>query len=129
MSTIVDQSEIDALLAAAKAEADAPPPAPPPATPAAMTDAVAMPENLKRILKIRIPIVVRVAHQKLPLAQIRRLTCGFILEFDRGVDQPCDLMANNRVIGEGQIVRVGENFGLSIATIQDTPARIWSLGK
>ncbi len=129
MSAIVDQSEIDALLAAAKAEAEAPAPAPAGPAAATVVASAAVPENLKRILKIRIPIVVRLAHQKLPLAQIRRLTCGFILEFDRSVEKPCDLMANNRVIGQGQIVRVGENFGISISSIQDTSARILSLGK
>ena len=129
MSTIVDQSEIDALLAAAKAEAEAPPPPPAPVAPAPILEAQSIPDNLKRILRLRIPIIVRLAHDKLQLAQIRKLTCGFILEFNRDVEQPCDLMANNHVIGSGQIVRVGEHFGIRIGSIEDTATRIRSLGK
>ena len=37
-----------------------------------------------------------------------------IIEFEKSSDEPLELMINNKVIGLGETVKVGENFGLRI---------------
>src|SRR5262249_43833210 len=76
---------------------------------------------------LRVPLIAQLAARKLPMARIRRISIGTILEFERNVDEPLELLANNQPIGRGIAVRVGENFGLRIAEIRDA-ARIRSLG-
>ena len=49
------------------------------------------------------------------------------MEFDRGVNEELDLMVNNRKIGTGQAVKIGEHFGLRVAFIGDAKQRIASL--
>jgi hypothetical protein len=43
-------------------------------------------------------------------------------------DEPLELLINNKVIGVGETVKVGENFGLRITQIGDLKQVIKSLG-
>lgn len=83
--------------------------------------------NIDRILKLRVPVVVRLAERTLRTADIMKLAPGSIVEFDRRVDDELDLMVNNRKIGTGQAVKIGEHFGLRVAFIGDARQRIASL--
>jgi flagellar motor switch protein FliN len=140
---VIDQTEMDALIAQAQespAAQSAPPAAasperapksqfvpkrrnaspPPPATvPAA---------ELSRILKIRVPVIVRLARRLMPIGTIRNLSNGAILEFEKSVDDDLELLINNRVVGYGAAVKVDENFGLHIHSIGNAEQRIRSLG-
>jgi flagellar motor switch protein FliN/FliY len=135
MGTIVDQGQIDSLLAAAREEAAAEAEAVASAAGTAGPTRVeplrigeSVPPQVARLLKIRVPLIVQLARQALSVSRIRKLSSGTILEFERDVDRPCDLLVNNRPIGVGEVVRVGENFGLRVTEIRDAAARIRSLG-
>jgi flagellar motor switch protein FliN len=128
---LVDQAEIDALLAqAAGGEAGADrtkgpaPPPPPPRAPALSTASSAV----RRILKIRVPVIVQLARRTMMIAAIRKLAPGSIVEFDKSVAESHDLMINNRPIGRGKCVKIGEHFGLQITEVLDRAQRIRSLG-
>lgn len=64
----------------------------------------------------------------MPIASLRKLSLGMILEFERHIDEPADLRVNRQAIGAGEIVRVGDNFGLRVSAIGDAHQRIRSLG-
>ena len=57
-----------------------------------------------------------------------RLGNGAIIEFFKRSDEPLELLINNKPIGSGEAVKVGENFGLKITHIGDVKAVIRSLG-
>ncbi len=110
---------------AAPAPASPPPPAPPdPAQPTAAP----RPPAIDRILKLEVPVRVRLANRPMLVSEIMNLGPGTILEFDRTVDQELDLMISNRQIGYGVAVKVNEHFGLRITYIGDVKERINSLG-
>ncbi len=52
-----------------------------------------------------------------------------IVEFDKPSDSELELLINNKCIGLGQAVKVGENFGLRITRIGSLHDRITALGK
>ena len=54
---------------------------------------------------------------------------GMIIEFHHSVDSCLDLAINNRLVGRGEAVQVGEHFGLRITQIESKADRIKSLGK
>lgn len=83
--------------------------------------------NLQRILQLEVPVIVKLAERKLSLAEVLRLGNGAIIEFDRGSDQPLELMINNKTIGVGNAVKVGENFGLRLTQVGDARTLIESL--
>ncbi len=84
--------------------------------------------SLDRILKMKVPVIVKVAEKKMTMANVLKLNIGSIIQFDKDAYQHIDLMANNRTIGLGQPVKIGENFGLRIVQICDISETIRSLG-
>ncbi|MCA9273612.1 MAG: FliM/FliN family flagellar motor switch protein [Phycisphaerales bacterium] len=87
-----------------------------------------MAHKLDAILKLEVPLIVRVGQRSMRLKEISELTPGRILELNKPADDELDLLVNNVAIGQGQAVKVGENFGVSISFIGDVKARIEALG-
>ena len=85
-------------------------------------------EDLSRVLRLEVPVIVQLAERTLPLSEIVNLTTGAIIEFEKASDSPLDLLINNKCIGRGQAVKVGENFGLRLTTIGSVQDRIRALG-
>ena len=123
------QDDIDSLLAQAEALAEAQP-APPPAVPDSAVSAVeddVVHEDPRRILRLQVPVIVRLAERTMPLCDIVSLSTGAIIEFEKPADADLDLMINNKCIGQGNAVKVGENFGLRVTTIGSVVDRIQAL--
>jgi flagellar motor switch protein FliN/FliY len=85
--------------------------------------------ELRRILHMQVPVIVKLAERKLTLAEVMRLGPGAIIEFLKSNDEPLELLINNKAIGLGDAVKVGENFGLKINQIGDVKEVIRSLGR
>lgn len=91
--------------------------------------AAALPQGeVSRILRLEVPVIVRLAQRKLSLAEVLRLGSGAIVEFAKRSDEPLELLVNNKPIALGETVKVGENFGLKITQIGDVRQVIRSLG-
>ena len=84
--------------------------------------------ELSRILRIQVPVIVKLAERKLLLSEVMRLGTGAIIEFAKSSDEPLELLINNKPIGVGETVKVGENFGLRITQVGDVRQIIQSLG-
>ena len=84
--------------------------------------------ELHRILRLEVPVIVKLAQRKLSMSEVLRLGVGAIIEFAKSSDEPLDLLINNKPIGVGEAVKVGENFGLRITQIGDVKAVIKSMG-
>lgn len=84
--------------------------------------------ELKRILRVSVPVIVRLAERKLTLAEVLRLGVGAIIEFSKSSEEPLTLLVNNKPIGIGETVKVGENFGLRLTQIGDLRQIIRTLG-
>lgn len=84
--------------------------------------------ELKRILRLEVPVIVKLAERKLPVAEVLRLGVGSIIEFVKANDEPLQLMINNKTIAFGEAVKVGENFGLRIKQVGDIKTLVAALG-
>jgi flagellar motor switch protein FliN/FliY len=80
-------------------------------------------------MRMTVPVIVKLAERKLTLAEVMRLGPGAIVEFSKSNDEPLELLINNKSIGLGDAVKVGENFGLKINQIGDVKEVIRSLGR
>lgn len=136
---ILNQSEIDALLnEAGGGEVREASPASKNAAKAPIQSAtVTLPDEyrlettnqeLKRLLPVRVPVVVRLAERRAKINNILNWTAGTIIEFDKKADSDLDLVVSNVTIGMGNAVKCGERFGLRIARIQPWMERLISLG-
>ena len=84
--------------------------------------------HLERILALEVPIVVRLAVRVMKVSEVTALVPGAILELPKSSDSELDLMVNNRVVGTGLAVKVGENFGIRISEIGSAAQRVEALG-
>ncbi len=84
--------------------------------------------DVQSILKLRVPMIVRLAHRQMKLSEVMHLGPGALVELPKPHDEPLELMVNNKLIGAGAAVKVGERFGLKVAAIGDTEERIRALG-
>lgn len=91
-------------------------------------NAAPAPEDLNRILNIEVPIIVQLSERTMPMSEILSLTTGAIIEFEKPADSELDLMINNKRIGSGQAVKVGENFGLRVVWVGSVRDRIQAMG-
>lgn len=90
--------------------------------------AAGLPAELNRILRLEVPVIVKLAERTLTLAEVLRLGVGAIIEFSKSNDEPLHLLVNNKPIAVGEAVKVGENFGLKITQIGDMRQVIRTLG-
>ncbi|MBN1346154.1 MAG: FliM/FliN family flagellar motor switch protein [Phycisphaerae bacterium] len=84
--------------------------------------------DVQRILRIEVPVIVRLAHRAMRVREVMQLASGSIIEFDKAADAELDLMINNEIVGYGQAVKVGENFGLRVLRILSLQEKIAALG-
>jgi flagellar motor switch protein FliN/FliY len=83
--------------------------------------------ELDRILRLQVPVIVKLAERRLAMSEVLRLGVGAIIEFSKANGEPLELLINNKAIGLGEAVKVGENFGLRITQIGDVKAVIRSM--
>ncbi|MCI0334200.1 MAG: FliM/FliN family flagellar motor C-terminal domain-containing protein [Planctomycetes bacterium] len=74
-----------------------------------------MPTHARRLLKVRVPLRVTLASQRKSVQEIIELGPGSIVKFDKTCDQPLELMVGNRPLAQGEVVKVGDKFGLRIS--------------
>jgi len=83
--------------------------------------------NVETLLKLEVPVTVRLAERKMPLAEVVNLVQGAIIELPKNAEDELDLMIGNKQVGFGTAVKVGENFGLRITYIGDVRERLEAL--
>ena len=86
-----------------------------------------MPSDLSAILKLRVPVIVRLGHRRMALDDVLALRPGAFIELPKQADQPLELMVNNKVVGHGAAVKIGENFGLRVTSVGDPRQRAQSV--
>lgn len=84
--------------------------------------------NLDLILDISVPISVELGRTSMLVKDILALTQGSIVELDRIAGSPVDLMVRGKLIAQGEVVVVDENFGLKITNICGSEERVKNLG-
>jgi flagellar motor switch protein FliN/FliY len=86
------------------------------AVPAAGLEAelVGLPTHARRLLRVSVPIRVTLASQRKSVQEIIELGPGSIVKFDKTYDQPLELSVGDRPLAHGEVVKVGDKFGLRI---------------
>ena len=84
--------------------------------------------EVARLLAIEVPVIVQLGMRRLTVGEVMRLAVGAIIEFGKSAEEELDLLANNKPIGKGYAVKVGENFGIKVTTISPVRETIKKLG-
>ena len=81
-----------------------------------------------RLLAIEVPVIVQLGNRRMTVGEVMRLAVGAIVEFNKSAEEELELLINNKPIGKGQAVKVGENFGIKITSIGSVKETIRKLG-
>ncbi|GJQ23653.1 MAG: flagellar motor switch protein FliN [Planctomycetia bacterium] len=84
--------------------------------------------NLDLILDISVPVSVELGHTTMLVKDILSLSQGSIVELDKMAGTPVDLLIRGKLLAQGEVVVVDENFGLKITNICGSEERIRNLG-
>ena len=95
---------------------------------AAMPAAEKQGSNLQHLLKVKVPVVVRLACKKMSMEVIGQIAVGTIIEFEKQPHEELELLIRDKPIGFGLTVKTGEHFGLRISSICDLRQTIQALG-
>ena len=84
-------------------------------------------ENLKDLENIDVNLTVEVGRTEITIRDLLRLNEGSVVELDRLAGDPLDIMVNNTKIAKGEVVMVGERFGVRFGEIVDPEKRMESI--
>ena len=76
-------------------------------------------ERLNHLLKVDVEAQVCLGSVQLRLNQVMDLHEGSVVTLDKEVGENVDLMVNNQVFAQGQIVVVGDRYGLRILKLSE----------
>jgi len=77
-------------------------------------------ENLALLLGIDLDLNLRFGKNSLTLREILDLSQGSVVEVDRQVQEPVELLLADRLIARGEVVVIQENYGLRITEVSFT---------
>ncbi len=83
-----------------------------------------MSADIKAILQLEVPLIVQIAVRIMTVEEVTSLVPGAIIELPKPADEELELLVNNKPIGAGTAVKVGENYGLRVTYIGDLQDRI-----
>ncbi len=87
---------------------------PPPGDDDSCDDLARLPRYARSFLKVQVPVSVNLAGQRHTVQEIRELVPGAIIKFDKSFDELLDLVVCDQPIAAGEVVKVGDKFGLRI---------------
>jgi flagellar motor switch protein FliN/FliY len=80
------------------------------------------------LLDIELPVTLRFGRRQMSLDDILRLDSGSIVEFDRAVNDPVEVLVNDRIVARGEAVTVAGHYGVRILEIASPRDRLDSCG-
>jgi flagellar motor switch protein FliN len=80
----------------------------------------AAPRNIERLLDVELDVIVRFGITNVPLRDVVRMGVGTMIELNRTVDEPVELLVNGRSLARGEVVVVDGYYGVRITEIGPT---------
>jgi flagellar motor switch protein FliN/FliY len=85
-------------------------------TPASITERQGA-NNLDLLMHVELAVTLRFGQREMLLQDILDLQSGSVIELDREIQEPVDLVLDGRIIARGQVVVVDGNYGLRVSEV------------
>jgi len=127
--TILVRDEVRAPQAprpeAAKQPATKPsvPPVPPPPS----ASGPALSPGVELLLDVELDAALRFGCREMPLAEILDLGPGDVVQLDRHIADPVDLIVGDKIVARGEVVLINGNFGLRVTEVAAPRKRLESI--
>ena len=84
-------------------------------------------ENLRVLENIDVKQTVEVGGAEIKLRELLRINEGSVIELERLAGDPLDILANGTIIAKGEVVMIGERFGIRFTEVVDPKERVQNL--
>ncbi len=75
-------------------------------------------KNVDALFNVKLDVRVVLGHNRLSVSELLNLTRGSVIELDRKVGDPVDIMINDRLVARGDLVKIeGEMIGVALREI------------
>lgn len=85
--------------------------------------------KLDLLYDLQLPVSIELGRTNMLIRNILRLGRGSVIEFDKLVSEPVDVLINGKKVAEGEVVVIDKHFGIRITTLVDPNERIRSAKK
>lgn len=79
------------------------------------------------LLEIELDATLQFGSRELQLKDVLALSLGDVLELNRHVSEPVDLVIGDRIVARGEVVIVGGNFALLVTAVAEPQLRLESI--
>src|ERR1700712_4488195 len=79
--------------------------------------------NLNLVLDVELNVTLRFGQRLLTLREVLDLTSGSVVELDRQVEEPVELLLEGKVIARGEAVVIDGNYGLRVTDVPQPISR------
>lgn len=83
--------------------------------------------NIDTLLKVPVSLSIEVGRTQIPLNELLNTQEGSVIELERLLDDPLDILVNGALIAHGVVVLANERFGIQITDIISLQERARSL--
>tara|TARA_B100000579_G_scaffold423117_1_gene425913 strand:+ start:489 stop:908 length:420 start_codon:yes stop_codon:yes gene_type:complete len=83
--------------------------------------------NLKVLENIEVRLTVEVGNTEIKIKDLLRLNEGSVVELERLAGEPLDILANGTKIAKGEVVMVGEKFGIRFTEVASVEEMVENL--
>ena len=80
--------------------------------------------TLDLLLDLEMPVSVSFGRTQVRIQNILKLTTGSIIEMDRSISEPVEIIVNNCTIARGEVVVVDGNYGVRIQEVMSRKERL-----
>ena len=75
-------------------------------------------KSIDAMLNVDMNIQVVLGHSRMPIADLLKLSRGSVIELDRRIGEPVDIVINQSLVARGDLIKVGESrIGISLTEI------------
>lgn len=74
-------------------------------------------KNLDLLMDVELEVTLRFGKRSMLLREILELGAGSVVELDRDVDEPVDLLLDDKLIARGEVVVVDGDYGLKVLEV------------
>jgi flagellar motor switch protein FliN len=85
--------------------------------------------KLELLYDLQLPVSIELGRTNMLIRDILRLGRGSVIEFDKLVSEPVDVLINGKKVAEGEVVVIDKHFGIRITTLVDPADRLRSVKK
>jgi len=83
--------------------------------------------DLNALIHVSVTLSVEIGRSRIPIKQLIGLNQGSVVELDRAVNEPLDLLVNGTLIARGEVVVVDGKFGLRLIDVVSRSERLEKL--